>query len=223
MSIAKNKLQDLAFASPLVAFYLYQLIWKDIPNATSQLRFVAENGLSFLSFVQLLTVIVNVAFGGMLVSLLMFRMPPVRTIRGIGPRVLAFPGTFAALGFRKLDPSQLTLTIQIIAVLLVFIGTTLTLYALIYLGRSFSIVPEARELVTGGPYKFVRHPVYVFEEIAIFGTALQYHAPASTLLLMIHVALQFTRLTFEEQVLRENFPEYESYAAKTARLLPGVY
>ena len=45
-----------------------------------------------------------------------------------------------------------------------------------HLGRSFSIVPQARTLVRTGPYKFVRNPLYLAEEVALLGTLLQFYS-----------------------------------------------
>ena len=56
------------------------------------------------------------------------------------------------------------------------LGSILVLWRL---GKSFSIMPEARKLVTGGPYACARHPLYTVEIITIIGTALQFHAPWS--------------------------------------------
>ena len=48
-------------------------------------------------------------------------------------------------------------------------GITWALYSLSYLGRRFSIVPEARGLVIDGPYRLARHPIYLGEILAGFG------------------------------------------------------
>ena len=42
-------------------------------------------------------------------------------------------------------------------------------------------------------------------------------------LLVVHLALQLERMRLEERVLAETFPEYTDYAARTARLIPGIY
>jgi protein-S-isoprenylcysteine O-methyltransferase Ste14 len=51
------------------------------------------------------------------------------------------------------------------------------LYVVIELGRSFSVMPEARRLVTNGPYSVIRHPVYLGEAVALAGVTSQYLSP----------------------------------------------
>jgi protein-S-isoprenylcysteine O-methyltransferase Ste14 len=53
-----------------------------------------------------------------------------------------------------------------------------------HLGRSFSVVPQARGLVRGGPYSFVRHPLYLAEEIALLGILLQFYSLATLTLFL---------------------------------------
>src|SRR6476620_11055473 len=90
---------------------------------------------------------------------------------------------------------------------------------LLWLGRSFSTMPEARRLVTSGPYRYMRHPLYLTEEIAVIGVLLQYRSPAAFALVALQMALQVRRMLCEEQVLGETFPEYEQYCANTPRLV----
>jgi protein-S-isoprenylcysteine O-methyltransferase Ste14 len=94
---------------------------------------------------------------------------------------------------------------------------------MLVLGRSISLVPEARRLVTKGPYALIRHPLYLGEMVAISGIALQHLSVWALLLLCLAWAFQFQRMKYEERVLSQSFPEYEDYMAKTARLVPGVY
>ena len=84
-------------------------------------------------------------------------------------------------------------------------------------------MPEARRLVTGGPYALVRHPLYAGEAVAVAGLAMQYAAPWSYVILGLQYAFQLWRIVNEERVLRAAFPDYAAYAARTARLIPGVY
>jgi len=91
------------------------------------------------------------------------------------------------------------------------------------LGRSLSILPEGRRLVTDGPYRWVRHPLYVTEEIAVLGIFLQFLDGAAAAILLVHLAFQFLRMHEEEIVLERAFPEYEAYRRGTpSRLIPGL-
>jgi protein-S-isoprenylcysteine O-methyltransferase Ste14 len=106
---------------------------------------------------------------------------------------------------------------------LAFAGNGLALFVLNRLGTSFSVMSEARRLVTDGPYRILRHPLYLSEEIAIIGIFLLYWSWAAVLLLLGHLAVQLLRLSNEERVLEAAFPEYADYARRTARLIPGLW
>jgi protein-S-isoprenylcysteine O-methyltransferase Ste14 len=82
---------------------------------------------------------------------------------------------------------------------------------------------ETRQLVTTGPYRFVRHPLYLAEEIAMVGVFVQFASVYTALLLAAQIAFQLRRMHNEELVLTASFPEYAAYQRHTARLVPGIY
>src|SRR5213078_4335278 len=90
---------------------------------------------------------------------------------------------------------------------------------LLRLGRSFSVMAEARGLVTGGIYRHIRHPLYLAEEIAAVGCAIQFFSLWALLLLCMQLGFQLRRMTNEERVLERRFPEYARYRQTTARLI----
>jgi protein-S-isoprenylcysteine O-methyltransferase Ste14 len=101
-------------------------------------------------------------------------------------------------------------------------GGSLWIFAsVLALGRCFSVLPEARGLITRGPYRLVRHPVYLGEIVALAGLTIAAPALGHLAILAVFVAAQLTRMRLEEAALTEAFPEYAAYAARTRRLLPA--
>ena len=114
--------------------------------------------------------------------------------------------------------------VMLIADLLMIVGTGGAALALACLGSCFGIFPEARGLVTRGPYRYIRHPMYLFEFIAFLGVLLPALTALNLVLYLLFAALQITRMTFEERALAATFPgSYPAYFRRTARLIPGVY
>jgi protein-S-isoprenylcysteine O-methyltransferase Ste14 len=94
------------------------------------------------------------------------------------------------------------------------------LVAVINLGRCFGVLPEARGLVTRGPYRLVRHPVYLGEIGACTGLVIAAPTVANAVLLSAFSVAQAVRMRLEERELANAFPEYARYASQTPRLLP---
>jgi protein-S-isoprenylcysteine O-methyltransferase Ste14 len=101
-------------------------------------------------------------------------------------------------------------------------GCVLILASVLVLGRCFGVLPEARGLVRRGPYRLVRHPVYLGEIAALAGLTLAASVLRNVALLGVFTAAQIVRARFEERALTDAFPEYASYAQTTGRLLPSV-
>ncbi len=100
------------------------------------------------------------------------------------------------------------------------LGYVLTLWSLLALGRSFGIGPADRGLVKAGPYKLVRHPMYLGELVyraALVGASMNV---LNAIILVVLVLLQVARIRREEKVI-EN---YAAYAEETHwRLIPGLW
>ncbi len=152
------------------------------------------------------------------------RLRPVS--RGVGflPSAAAVLGGFLMAALLFLSPREdLPMGVRIFACGLVVLGNAFAIIILLQLGRSFSILPEGRRLVTRGPYSVVRHPLYLAEAVATLGIVITFLSPWALLLIVVQLGLQIVRIHYEEAVLKEHFPEYEDYAKHTWRLIPGIY
>jgi protein-S-isoprenylcysteine O-methyltransferase Ste14 len=96
------------------------------------------------------------------------------------------------------------------------------LVSFVALGRCFGLLPEARGLVTRGPYRLVRHPVYLGEFVGVAGLLIASPTVRNLGLAVAFAAAQAVRMRMEERALGEEFPEYASYSAATPRLVPRL-
>jgi protein-S-isoprenylcysteine O-methyltransferase Ste14 len=126
-------------------------------------------------------------------------------------------GTVVAFGDPPLHASNGTV---LVGDLLAVLACGWMLTSVLFLGRCFGVLPEARGLVTQGPYGVVRHPVYLGEIGACVGLAIAASTARNAVLLAAFVAAQAIRMRLEERALREAFPEYEAYARKVPRVVP---
>src|SRR5712671_6878027 len=65
--------------------------------------------------------------------------------------------------------------LRIAGAILAVVGYSVVLIARLQLGKSFSVSPQAKELVTAGLYSRIRNPIYVFVDVMIFGLILALH------------------------------------------------
>lgn len=112
----------------------------------------------------------------------------------------------------------------LIGSLLAIAGAAVVVWAWRTLGRSFTPFPgpaEGGELVTGGPFAHVRHPIYAGALAVFVGISL---ALGPGLLATAALALLWWRKAqLEERLLRARYPQYAEYAGRVRRrFLPGL-
>lgn len=92
------------------------------------------------------------------------------------------------------------------------------------LGRSFGLLPAVRGVVTGGPFRYLRHPAYAGELGMVAACALASPRPWLALpLVPLAAGLIAARIQAEERLLSA-LPEYQAYAARVRfRLIPGIW
>jgi protein-S-isoprenylcysteine O-methyltransferase Ste14 len=170
----------------------------------------------------LLQQLTTIAFFGLLVVLFAARRRVSGSHATRTQGVVALVGTFSLnlVGFLPAESSAST-TSLLVSSAVVIVGTLFAIWSLAILGRCFGIFPEVRGLVLRGPYRLVRHPVYLGEIVAGFGILLTRPHLLTLALLVVFIAFQYWRTVFEERALATAFPgEYPAYRVRVPRLFP---
>ena len=123
------------------------------------------------------------------------------------------------IGRQLFATSPGTIAVQVVAV-------GLMIWARMTFGmRSFhaSATPTAGGIVTNGPYRWLRHPIYTAVALFALGGALSHPGSGAWILFGVTVVGGFLRMLAEETLLRKQYPEYEAYARRTRRMIPFVF
>jgi len=110
-----------------------------------------------------------------------------------------------------------------VAVVLQGVGMTWQIAAKVTLGRSFGLLPASRGLVTTGPYRLVRHPIYLGYLAGHIGFLLANASWRNFAVLALLYSAQVIRIIREEQMLGTSHG-YRAYCARVRwRLVPGLF
>ena len=150
------------------------------------------------------------------------RGPAVARCPSVVARVAAVAATLTPFLFPLLPGPPAGTGRQYAADGLLVAGTAWALWSLRYLGRNLSVFAQARELVDGGPYRWIRHPLYAGEIVSTLGLAVAVGTIAAVAAWLALCALQGYRVLREEQVLLQTLPQYRSYRRRTSALLPVI-
>lgn len=140
--------------------------------------------------------------------------------------VLAIPHLpIPGLEVHLLPPSQWKFWVGLGAAL-TFLGLLFAVWARIYLGRNWSGVAAVKadhELITGGPYRWVRHPIYSGLALAFLGMALAGGEWRGVLSIALALTAIVQRIIVEERFMRQQFGvAYDTYAQRVRALVPGL-
>ncbi|MBN2373053.1 isoprenylcysteine carboxylmethyltransferase family protein [bacterium] len=163
-------------------------------------------------------------FYALVVLLYFLRTSASSTTKSFMAKAIAIIATFLPFAFPHLKRQIIdNASVVLIANLIMTLSMAFSAWALFTLGKSFSIIPQARGLVQNGPYRMVRHPLYLGEIVSVSGMFMARPAISTMAVLLLLVSCQIYRAFQEELLLNEIFPEYEVYRMKTARFIPGVF
>ncbi len=117
------------------------------------------------------------------------------------------------------SPSPIVIALQVAAILLI-------VWARVTFGvRSFHAAanPTGGGLVTTGPYRFIRHPIYTAGCVVGWAGVAAHWSARSALLGLLLFAGALVRMLCEEKLVVERYPEYRDYAKRTRRMIPGLF
>lgn len=156
-------------------------------------------------------------------ALFIFLRPPSRKPSRNPIAWLACAGAILSVAFLHPPADDAAISAVIAGEAIVILSVAFTFASVAFLGRCFGVLPEVRGLVMRGPYRIIRHPVYLGEIGAFLGFVVTSQHWLNLVPLAVFIASQHVRMRFEEAALTEEFPsEYGAYAARTPRLIPGL-
>ena len=123
------------------------------------------------------------------------------------------------------NSTQNNIPLAILGTAFTVLGIGLAIWARVHLGRNWSPAPamkEAHELVTSGPYRLVRHPIYTGIMLAALGSALV--TPTWLFMFVIISGVFIWRVKTEEGFMMQLFPtQYPDYKKRTWALIPYIW
>ncbi|MCU1490150.1 MAG: hypothetical protein JWM85_1555 [Acidimicrobiaceae bacterium] len=155
--------------------------------------------------------------------------PPLARDDTVFAHGAAMVASFLLVGLGALVPSgpalfRVPTSVAWAALVITVLGAVLAVRSIAILGSNFSFAPEARELVTRGPYRHVRHPVYLAELMMSLGVLIAAAHLTTALGEVTVIALQVARIRREERLLSASFPSFVAYARSSRyRLVPGLW
>jgi protein-S-isoprenylcysteine O-methyltransferase Ste14 len=159
------------------------------------------------------------------------RRPAKARLEGWGPRIATYGGSFLIPAFLAFGgsryPSWVAFTPAAWAVKIGYcvwlVGLVLSIWTVWQLRSSFSLAPQARELVRTGPYRLARHPIYATYLLQYLGMWLGHFTLPFGIAIVAWLALITVRVHFEEMVLQSAFPEYAEYRRQVGMFAPRLF
>lgn len=174
--------------------------------------------IAFLSFLLLIVILAQIVFGGKLKK----KAGLITNMIIVTPFLIAFI-LFVFQGYFGAYKS--TLVTLIAGVVITTLGILGYIVSILYLWKNWSFsasIKEGHKLVKTGPYRYIRHPIYSSLILVFVGSGLLVSNYIIILCTSIVGFVYYLRARKEEQLLKEEFPEYNKYINETKMLIPGL-
>ncbi len=225
----KDKFLKYFIINFLTLYLGYKTLWR--------LEFLERRGIS-LNYIEWLNWFLVISTFSLFILIYAFRGKALKKAEGflenIFPLFVIFLPIliYESYLFSKYYPSLFTPLIFVnsktqpflyaLATLTMFLGNALNVWSLSNLKGSFSVLVQARNFVHSGPYRWIRHPLYMGEYLSTIGFTILVPSPFNITLSILFILLQNFRAGLEEEKLRKTFPEYEIYLKQTRRYIPFI-
>lgn len=154
------------------------------------------------------------------------RRPLRQQLDGFTPRIAAYLGSFIIPVFaefsRRFHPEWIAVSYSgswgRLAFFTWLAGSLLGVWTVWKLRTAFSLVPQARELITTGPYSLARHPMYASYLLQYLAIWLACRTGPLAVAILLWLAVASVRMRLEERLLNEAFPEYSYYRIRVPAL-----
>jgi protein-S-isoprenylcysteine O-methyltransferase Ste14 len=163
------------------------------------------------------------AFYSLVIWCYLRRGPARATTSSVTARAAAVVATWAPFVIPWLHGASPGPMWQGVSDVLLLAGTAWAVWSLRSLGRNLSVIAQVRDVADGGPYRWIRHPLYAGEIVSTLGLAIAAHSLAAMAVWLGICVLQAYRAVREEQLLLAVLPGYGAYRIRTAALLPGIF
>lgn len=102
-------------------------------------------------------------------------------------------------------------------------GAVAAIACVLSMGRSYGLVPSRRRIVTHGPYRLVRHPIFTSYAVMLLGYLMVSFSFWALGLALATIAGLYVRTALEERVLRDDDGQYQEYSRKVRfRFIPWL-
>jgi protein-S-isoprenylcysteine O-methyltransferase Ste14 len=214
-------LRDLLLGRVVPGTFFGSVLLARIPGIWGSLAATGGRRASVTDFLGAANAVMLLAYYVLIVGLYVVRLAPRAGDRRPGVVAAAFGSTFLVVCVPYLPAVPRRDWLLLPADLLSLVGMGCTVWALLYLRRSFAILPQARRLVTGGPYALSRHPLYLGEMVGAWSLFLPALGLPGVIALAANLALLLVRMRAEEGVLARTFGrEYAGYRRRVPMLVP---
>lgn len=122
-------------------------------------------------------------------------------------------------------PMQALFLLRLVGLLMAGVGVVLVIWPVIQIRKAITMLPTPTaqaKLITGGAFRYIRHPIYTGIILGSIGLALAYGNYGMFVTGIALLILFYVKSMYEETRLTERFPDYKAYQKKTWRFFPGL-